>query len=27
VMAALQWYKRFAQSVLEVETGEEGGTP
>ena len=23
-MAALQWYKRFAQSVLGVEAGEEG---
>lgn len=23
VMAALQWYKRFAQSVLDVEAGEE----
>jgi CRISPR-associated protein Cmr5 len=24
VMAALQWYKRFAQSVLDVEQGDEG---
>jgi len=25
VMAALLWYKRFAQSVLGVDPGEEGG--
>ena len=24
-MAALLWYKRFAQSVLGIEAGEEGG--
>jgi CRISPR-associated protein Cmr5 len=24
-LAALQWYKRFAQSVLKVEAGEEAG--
>jgi CRISPR-associated protein Cmr5 len=24
VMAALHWYKRFAQSVLDVEQGDEG---
>lgn len=23
-LAALLWYKRFAQSVLKIETGEEG---
>lgn len=26
-MAALLWYKRFAQSVLGVEAGEEEGEP
>ena len=25
-VAALQWYKRFAQSILEVEAGEESTT-
>jgi len=24
-LSALEWFKRFAQSVLEVEPGEEGG--
>lgn len=24
-LAALEWYKRFAESVLEVKAGEEGG--
>jgi CRISPR-associated protein Cmr5 len=25
VMTALHWYKRFAQSVLDIEQGDEGG--
>jgi CRISPR-associated protein Cmr5 len=24
-LAALEWYKRFAESVLEVKAGEDGG--
>jgi len=27
VVAALLWYKRFAQSVLGIEAGEEGVSP
>ena len=24
-LAALEWYKRFAESVLEIQAGEDGG--